>query len=150
MKETSIQQQLQTLTYQINKLQKHKKKVDAFMNLDVEEAIIDAVQGHVVNEVKNQFQTFVLTELEAIVCQKLEGMILRILKSHPINFITRPLSLTANLTITKMKLKMLNTMSKDPSFTEDEVDLQVYNALLDVIARDEIKARKDTCKHDTL
>ncbi|GKA89889.1 hypothetical protein Tco_0811701 [Tanacetum coccineum] len=76
MKETSIQQQLQTLTDQINKLQKHKKKVDAFMNLDVEEAIIDAVQGHVVNEVKNQLQTFVITELEAFIRQKLEGAIL--------------------------------------------------------------------------
>ncbi|GKB70526.1 hypothetical protein Tco_0931938 [Tanacetum coccineum] len=49
-----------------------------------------------------------------------------------------------------MKLKLFDMMRNDLSSLEDDADLQLHNALMDVVARDEIKARKDTCKLETL
>ncbi|GJZ54467.1 hypothetical protein Tco_0609352 [Tanacetum coccineum] len=92
------------------------------------------------------------TELKASIRPRLEGCMLLILKFEPSNFTSKPPSSTNNFTIMEMKSKYLEMMTNDSSCLEDELDLVVYNALLNAVARDEAisKASKEMCKKDTL
>ncbi|GKB38094.1 hypothetical protein Tco_0883036, partial [Tanacetum coccineum] len=54
-----VQQQIQALQAQVQKLHEDKQEVDAFMSVDIVDTIKETIQGHVINEVKNQLQAFV-------------------------------------------------------------------------------------------
>ncbi|GJU30488.1 hypothetical protein Tco_1174077 [Tanacetum coccineum] len=90
--------------------------------------------------------------METIVRSRTESSVRHYLNTEPINLTTRQSSSTNNLTLVEMKEKLLNMMTKQSQCLQDELDLNVYNALLDALTCDErlAKAGKDTWKKDSL
>ncbi|GJX63620.1 hypothetical protein Tco_0296520 [Tanacetum coccineum] len=96
--------------------------------------------------------TCVPNQMETIVRSRTESSVRHYLNTEPINLTTRQSSSTNNLTLVEMKEKLLNMMTKQSQCLQDELDLNVYNALLDALACYErlAKAGKDTWKKDSL
>ncbi|GKE41686.1 hypothetical protein Tco_1468970 [Tanacetum coccineum] len=87
--------------------------------------------------------------MQAIVRSQMESTVLHILKNETINLTTRPPSSTNILILSEMKAKLLEILTNKPECIQNKLDLDVYNALLDVVARDERIAKKDTYKKDS-
>nr|GEW16766.1 hypothetical protein [Tanacetum cinerariifolium] len=111
----------------------------------------ESVEACVINEVKNRFPQVIPKALSEFIRPHLESTVLRALNIKQIHLFIRPSTTTENLTICKIKLKLEKMMSTRPNYIHlHERHTELYNAILNLIADDEIEAKNELIQDDVI